>query len=496
MHNLRAPKLRALPGWLLLSLTLYVLLGCSAAPVAEPSPAAPTSGAVEVLIAGGIVVTMDAERRVLEGGALAIRAGEIVGVYPAGAELPSATRTIDARGRLVIPGLVNTHGHVPMVLFRGLADDMPLMEWLNDFIFPAEARTVDEAFCRTGTLLAGIEMARSGTTTFADMYYFEEAMAEATAALGLRAVLGQTIIGFPAPDYASPQLALAGVEGFVQRWKDHPLVTPSIAPHALYTTDVQVVKAAAELAARYGVPFQIHANESPAEDAVVSERWGGTSFEVLEREGLLRRGTLLHHGITLSAAQRETCARLGIGLSHNVESNMKGASGLLDLQAALDAGVAVGLGTDGGAGNNNLDLFEEMDTCAKIHKLQAGNPAAMPAKTVFELATLGGARALGMADRIGSLEAGKRADVVLIDARQPELVPLYDVYSQLVYAVKGGHVETVLVDGRIVVEGRVVKTVDVAQVVADARAIQVRILAALAEFRAERAAKTQAGPGK
>jgi len=475
--------------------TLLSALGCQSAPAPTEGPAAEelaAKGEVDLLIEGGTVVTMDGERRVLDEGAVAIKDGVIVAVLDEGEPRPSATRTLDARGRLVIPGLVNTHGHVPMALFRGLADDMPLMEWLNDFIFPAEARTVDAEFCYWGTLLAGIEMARSGTTTFSDMYYFEDEMARATDELGLRGVLGQTIIGFPAPDYKSPEDALEGVEAFVKKWKDHGRVIPSIAPHALYTTDAETVKAAAALAKRYGVPFQIHANESPAEDEAVRKRHGGTSFEVLEREGILGPNVILHHGITLTAEQRKRCAELGVGVSHNVESNMKGASGLLDLQAMIDAGVAVGLGTDGGAGNNNLDLFEEMDTCAKIHKLQAGNPAAMPAKQVFMLATLGGAKALGLEKQIGSLEKGKRGDVVLIDLRAPELTPLYDVYSQLVYAIKGGHVETVVVDGRVIVEGREVQTVDTAEVVARSRAIQTKILRALADFRAERAAKKKA----
>ncbi|MBL4847137.1 MAG: amidohydrolase [Planctomycetes bacterium] len=468
---------------------LALLTACQAGPAPAPGAAVAVAAEVELLIEGGTVVTMDAERRVLKGAAIAIRGGEIVAVLEAGEPRPSASETLDAAGRLVIPGLVNTHGHVPMVLFRGLADDMPLMEWLNDFIFPAEARTVDAEFCYWGTLLAGIEMARSGTTTFSDMYYFEGDMARATDEIGLRAVLGQTIIGFPAPDYKSPKDALRGVEAFVKRWKGHPRVTPSIAPHALYTTDVETVRASAALAKRLGVPFQIHANESPAEDAAVRERFGGTSFEVLEREGILGPNVILHHGITLTPAQRKTCAEHGIGISHNVESNMKGASGLLDLQATLDAGVAVGLGTDGGAGNNNLDMFEEMDTCAKIHKLHAGDPAAMPAKLVFELATRGGAKVLGLEAQIGSLEVGKRADVVLIDLRAPELTPLYDVYSHLVYAIKGGHVETVIVDGRVIVKARAMQTVDTERVLKQARAIQAKILTALAAFRKERAAK-------
>lgn len=454
-------------------------LACALLTLLVAGCAAPAPGGVDLLIDGGTVVTMDGARRVLPGGALVVDDGRIRAVLAAADPRPAARERLDARGRLVIPGLVNGHGHVPMVLFRGLADDMALLEWLNDFIFPAEARNVDADFCYWGTLLAGVEMARSGTTTFADMYYFEDAIARATDELGLRGVLGQTVIGFPAPDYATPDDALAGCAAFIARWKDHPRVTPSVAPHALYTTSPQVVRAAAELARAQGVPFQIHANESPAEDEQVRAAHGGTSVEVLAREGVLGPGVILHHGITLTADDRALLAERGAAVIHNPESNMKGASGVADVPALLAAGVTVGLGTDGGAGNNNLDLFEEVDTCAKLHKLIRRDPEAMPAETAFWLATQGGAAALGLGDQVGSLEVGKQADVVLVDVEAPELAPLYDVYSQLAYAIKGGHVRTVLVGGRVIVREREVLTVDVAEVVRHARRLQTKILASL-----------------
>jgi 5-methylthioadenosine/S-adenosylhomocysteine deaminase len=465
---------------LLALLAATSLLACAGP---TPSTLAGPPADVDVVIQGGFVVTMDAERRLLEGGAVVIQGERIVDVLPAGAELPSARETIDATGRLVIPGLVNGHGHVPMVLFRGLADDMALLEWLQDFIFPAEARNVDADFCYWGTLLAGVEMARSGTTTFADMYYFEDAIARATDELGLRGVLGQTVIGFPAPDYATPQEALAGCEGFIERWKDHPRVIPSVAPHALYTTSPEVVRASAELARRHGVPFQIHCNESPAEDAQVREAHGATSVQVLAREGVLGPGVVLHHGITLTADDSALLAEKGVAVIHKPETNMKGASGVADVPALLEAGVTVGLGTDGGAGNNNLDLFEEIDTCAKVHKLRHLDPTAMPAETAFWLATQGGASALGLGDQLGSLEAGKLADVVLIDVTAPELVPLYNVYSQLAYAIKGGHVRTVLVGGRVVVREREMLTVNVPEVIREAKRLQAKILASLEQGR-------------
>jgi 5-methylthioadenosine/S-adenosylhomocysteine deaminase len=431
------------------------------------------------MIAGGTIVTMDDELRVLEGGALVVGGPRILSVLPSGAPLPEARERIDASGMLVIPGLVNTHGHVPMSLLRGLADDRKLMEWLNDFIFPAEARNVDEEFSYWGTLLSAIEMARSGTTTFTDMYYFEESIAKAVDEAGLRAVLGQTIIGFPAPDFKTPDDALRAAEALILKWKNHPRIVPSVAPHALYTTDLEVVARSREIARRHQVPFQLHAHEAPEEDEAVRAKYGETAATLLEERDLLGPGMILHHAITLTDTDIALLARRGVAVSHNPQSNMKGASGLARVPDLLAGGVTVGLGTDGPASNNNLDLFEEMDTAAKVHKLVRSDPTVMPAKEVFRIATRGGAKALGLDALVGSLEAGKRADVVLIDVRVPELTPMYDVYSHLVYAVKGAHVKTVLVDGRVILRDRKMLTLDESAVMAKAREIQKRILESL-----------------
>jgi 5-methylthioadenosine/S-adenosylhomocysteine deaminase len=434
---------------------------------------------LDLLIAGGTLVTMDDEYRVVEGGALAVEGGRIVSVLDRGALFPQAEETLDASGMLVIPGLVNTHGHVPMSLLRGLADDRKLMEWLNDFIFPAEAKNVDEEFSYWGTLLSAIEMARGGTTTFTDMYYFEEAIAKAVDEAGLRAVLGQTIIGFPAPDFETTDDALRGTEAFVLKWKGHSRIVPSVAPHALYTTDIDVVAKARELSRRHRVPFQMHAHEAPQEDEVVRAKYGETAATLLEERGLLGPGMILHHAITLSDTDIALLAERGVAVSHNPESNMKGASGLARVPDLLARGVTVGLGTDGPASNNNLDLFEEMDTAAKVHKLFRSDPTVMPAKEVFRMATRGGAKALGLDSLVGSLEVGKRADVVLIALDEPELMPMYDVYSHLVYTVKGAHVRTVVVDGRVVVRDRKMTTLDERKVMEKAREIQKRILESL-----------------
>ena len=434
---------------------------------------------VDLLIRGGTVVTMDAGERVLSGGSIAIRGDRIEAVLDSTAPLPPARETIDATGHLVIPGLVNAHGHAAMTLLRGIADDLKLLEWLEGHIFPAESKNVSPEFVYWGTLLGCIEMARSGTTTYADMYMFEEEAARATERAGIRGVLGQSVIGFPVPDYRTPEDALAGARAFIERYRNHPLIIPSVAPHALYTTPLEIVERARDLAREFGVPLQIHAVEPPEENDQMMEKLGKRTIDALAGAGVLGRGTILHHAIWLSEEDIRTIARYGASTSHNPESNMKTASGVSPVPDLLAAGVAVGLGTDGPASNNNLDMFEEMDTAAKLHKLVRQDATAMPAKTVFHMATLGGARALGIDDRVGSLEPGKLADVVLVDARVPELTPLYDVYSHLVYAAKGGNVATVLVNGRIVVRNRRMETVDEAEVLAKARELKGRILESL-----------------
>lgn len=452
------------------ALTLATLLALS-----QPRPQ------VDLLVRGGTVVTMDADRRVLEGGAVAVRANRIEGVYAAGEALPEARETLDAQGHLVIPGLINAHGHAPMTLLRGIADDLALLEWLQGYIFPAESKNVTPEFVYWGTLLGSIEMARGGTTTYADMYYFEDEVARATAEVGIRGVLGQTVIGFEAPDYETPEKALEGARAFIEKYRHHALIIPSIAPHALYTTDLDIVRKAQRLAASYGVPFQIHAVEPPEENDQMMEKLSKRTIPALHDAGVLAPGTILHHSIWLDANDIALIAGSGASISHNPESNMKTASGIAKIPELLAAGIAVGLGTDGAASNNNLDMFEEMDSAAKLHKIMRMDPTALPATTVFEMATLGSAKALGLDDRIGSLEVGKLADVVLVDASSPELTPMYNVYSHLVYAVKAGNVRTVIVNGKIVVRDREVTTVDTEAVLKKAREFKKKIWESLPE---------------
>ena len=433
----------------------------------------------DLIIHGGTVVTMDGERRVLEGGAVTIRGERIESILEASDALPAASETLDATGHLVIPGLINAHGHAAMTLLRGIADDLALLEWLENYIFPAEAKNVSPEFVYWGSLLGCVEMARGGTTTYADMYYFEEEVARATETVGIRGVLGQSVIGFPAPDYETPEEALVGAEAFIEKYKNHPLIIPSIAPHALYTTPLDIVEKAHAIARKHGVPFQIHAVEPPQENDQMMERIGKRTIPALDDAGILTPGVILHHAIWLSDEDIARIAASGAATSHNPESNMKTASGLARVPELLAAGIAVGLGTDGPASNNNLDMFEEMDTAAKLHKLVLEDPTAMPATSVFQMATIGGAEALGIDDRVGSLEAGKLADIVLIDVRSPELTPLYDVYSHLVYAIKSGNVVTVVVGGKTVVRNGDVVGVDEDELMAKVNEFKTQILQSL-----------------
>ena len=456
-------------------LLLPVLLAACAAP-----PGSPPND--RMLIDGGTVVVMDNAGTVLEGGAVLVEGERIARLFGPGDPRPSGVRVLDAAGHLVIPGLVNTHGHAAMSLLRGLADDLPLMIWLEDHIFPAEAALVSPDFVYWGTLLSSIEMLKSGTTTFADMYYFRDDGARATIDAGIRAVLGPHVIGFPAPDHPSPGASLAEAAGFIERYRDHPTLVPGVAAHSLYTTSLEDVRAAVRLANEYGTPFQIHTSEDAGEFAAVSELTGMGVVEALESIGALRPGTVLAHSIYLSEEDVARIAAGGAGIAHNPESNMKlGISRAAPVSEALAAGIPVGLGTDGPASNNDLDLFDEMDTAAKIHKFATADPTALPAETVFRLATMGGARVLNLHDDIGSLEPGKRADIVLVDTRRAGLTPLYNVYSHLVYATRGSDVSTVLVNGRVVVRDREMLTVSEAEVMERALAFRERVVEVMGE---------------
>jgi 5-methylthioadenosine/S-adenosylhomocysteine deaminase len=436
----------------------------------------------DFIVRGGWVVTMDGAFRVIENGAVVVRRERIVevGPYTEVAAKYTAARTIDARGRIVMPGLINTHTHVPMVMFRGIADDLVLMDWLQKYIFPAEAKNVDEQFVRWGTRLGCLEMIRGGTTAYVDMYYFEDAIADETARAGMRAVLGETLIDFPAPDNKTWDAGMAYVEKFVTKWKHHPLITPAIAPHAPYTVSTEHLKQAHEFSVRHKVPLIIHVAEDYAEVKTIQERYNASSVAYLDRIGLLDDRVIAAHVVWPTEDDIKTLASRSVGVSHCPQSNMKLAAGVSPVPQMLRAGVAVGLGTDGAASNNDLSLWEEIDTAAKLHKLISKDPTTLNAREAIEMATIRGARAINLDKDIGSLEAGKLADLIIIGASSPHQTPLYNVYSHLAYATKASDVETVMINGRVVMENRRVLTIDEILVRAKANEYRDRIRKSLA----------------
>ncbi len=426
----------------------------------SPAPQKPGE-AVDLLISGGTVITMDEGFAIHEPGFVAVRDDRILAVGALSeARGYRAENTLDATGKIVMPGLINGHQHAAMTLLRGLGSDLKLMDWLNDYIFPAEAKNVDPHFVYWGTLLSATEMLESGTTTYVDVYYFEEEAARATAKAGMRGILGQTVIGFPAPDYKTPREALQGAEEFIRSWKDDPLITPAIAPHAPYTCSEEVLRQSRELAEELDVPLLIHLAETRDEVDQVVEKTGFRPVAFLNRIGLLVDRLVAAHVVWANPEEIRLLVDNGVGVIHNPESNMKLASGTAPVPELLEAGVAIGLGTDGAASNNNLDLFQEMDTMAKLHKLAAFDPTVIPAREALVAATIGGARALNLEAELGSLEAGKKADLVVLNLDQASAVPAYDPYALIVYSLSGSAVETVLVNGRQVVRDGAIVTID------------------------------------
>src|ERR1700745_4014266 len=436
----------------------------------------------DLIISGGIVVTMDSSRTIYQDGSVAVRGGSIVGVGPAagiGVRYQSV-QVLDARGDLVLPGFINGHTYVPMTLFRGVKDDVTLEEWLTKFIFPAEAKNVNEEFARWGTRLAAAEQIRGGVTTFADMYYFEDAVAEETKAAGMRGVLGETFSDFPAPDNKSEAEMLAYTEKFLKRWQGDPLIHAAPAPHSIYTCSRKTLKDAAALARKYHAPILIHVAEMKKEWEDSEKANGMSPVAYLEKIGVLGPDVVAAHCIFVDEADRKLLAQRGVGCVHNPSSNMMIASGVSPVPEMRVAGVAVGLGTDGPAGSNNdLDLMEEIDLAAKLAKITKMDPLALNAKSVVEMATIDGARAVHLDKEIGSLEAGKKADVIIVGLDEPNAVPMYDIYAQIAYSLKGSDVETVVIGGRVVMRQRKLLTVDKAAAIAKAREYQKRVAASL-----------------
>jgi 5-methylthioadenosine/S-adenosylhomocysteine deaminase len=428
------------------------------------------------------VITEDAQHRVIENGAVAIRADRIVGVG-ARAEIDArfqAAHRLDRPDAILAPGLIDTHTHAAMSLFRGIADDKKLQDWLNNYIFPAEAKNVTPDFVRWGTRLGCLEMLLGGTTTFTDMYYFEDVVAEVAKEAGMRGVLGETIIKFPVADAKTPAEALQFTEKYLTRFRNDPLVTAAVAPHALYTNSDETLIAARALANKYNAPLLIHLSETRQENDDSLSARHMTPTKVLDTLGVLTGRTVAAHCVWVDEADMAILKARGVGIAHCPSSNMKLASGVAPVVRMLALDLPVGLGPDGPAGSNNdFNMFEEMDLAAKLAKVTTLNPEVLPASTALEMATIRGARALGMEKEIGSLETGKRADLILVRVDRPNAVPMYDPISQMVYALKGEDVRDVMVNGKPVVRDARILTLNEAQILQKAAEYRVKVSASL-----------------
>ena len=460
-----------------IALLTLSLISCGAARNSAKSPAR-----ADLLITGGTVIPI-AGPNILNG-SVAIRDGKIIAVGPS-SEIDSsftAREVISARGSAVLPGFVNAHTHAPMALFRGIADDRDLMDWLQNFIFPAEKNNVDAEFVKWGTRLALVEMIRSGTTTYADMYYFEADLARETRAAGLRGVLGETLIDFPAPDNKTWDEGIAYMRRYAAEFQGDSLITPAIAPHAPYTVSREHLQEARRVATELGVPLLIHLAESQAELEQVAERTGGRrSVQYLDEIGLLGPDVLAAHVIWVTPSEIDTLARHGVGVAHCPESNMMMASGVAPIGLMRRARVDVGIGTDGPAGsNNNLDMVEEMASAARLQKITRSDPKALSARDVLEMATLGGARALNLERQIGTLEPSKSADLIIVDLSEAATQPIYSVESAIVYAASGDNVLTTIVNGKVLMRDRRLLTLDEKSILQKATEYRDRILRSLA----------------
>jgi 5-methylthioadenosine/S-adenosylhomocysteine deaminase len=432
----------------------------------------------DLMVTGDYVLTFNHEKRVVEKGALAITGDSIIAVDKASVlrEKIEAREILDASGCLVMPGLINLHTHGAMTCFRGLADDLPHQEWLYEHIFPAEAHYLSEETVYWGTMLAIVEMIKSGTTTFCDGYFYEDGAARAVAVSRIRAVVAQGVIDFPAPGVPDPRINVKAAEAFVFRWQGKsPHLIPSIFCHSLYTCSPETLTKTKEVCRQHGILFQIHLAETMTEVEEIRKRYGRRPVDYLRDLGLLDAGTLCHHAVWVTDEEIELLKQNDVGVSHNPESNMKLASGVAPVPEMLASGIKLGLGTDGCASNNNLDMFQEMDTAAKLHKVHWSDPTLCSAVQVVAMASTGGASALGMRGELGSLEPGQKADIITIDLNKPHLTPMYEPCSHLVYAARGADVRDVIIGGRKVMLQRHLLDIDEKEIMGKVREIAAAI---------------------
>ena len=425
---------------------------------AAARPGHPPTGAQPYILHNALVLTMDEHFRMIAGGAVAVSSGLIVAVGGTAQVLeqfPTWTR-YDLGGRVLMPGLINCHSHLPMSLFRGIADDKPFMDWLNHYISPAEAATLNEDFVRTGTALSLWEMLRAGTTTVVDMYLFEEVVAQECARIGMRGVLSQGLLDFPTPQYKSWGESIEGTRAFLKRWQGHPTIIAAVGPHAPYTVSPEHLQECQRLAEEMDAPMVIHLSETRDEVAMISERYGRTPVRHLDQLGCLTRRLVAAHVVWPEEEEIVRLSECGVGVGHCPQSNAKLGCGLAPVVKMLQAGVQVGLGTDGCASNNDLDLWQEMQTANLLQKLSCQNSTIMTARDTLHMVTLGGARAAHVDHLVGSLEVGKRADLIVVRLDRPHHLPVYDPVSQLCYSTKSSDVTQVYIEGQLVMnEGRV-----------------------------------------
>ena len=432
---------------------------------------------IDLIITGGKALLLDSDNTCLDRASIAVKAGNIIGVgHTENIEKQyHAKKNIIAKDSLIMPGFVNCHTHAAMTCFRGIADDLELMDWLNNYIFPAEARNVNKELAYWGSLLAAAEMIKSGTTTFCDMYIFEDETARAAKDAGMRCLVGEVLFDFPSPNFKTPEEGLAYTRMLIEKWKDDPLINIIVEPHALYTCSPALLIEAKKLADDYHVPLGFHLLENAAEKKQLEEKFGKSAVSFLKDIGYLNERMLAFHCVCMSEEDMKLFSDHGCKAGHNPASNMKLASGVAPVPEMLKAGITVGLGTDGCASNNNLDMIKEMSTAAKLHKVARLDPTVMNAQTVVRMATIEGAKALGMGKTIGSLEVGKKADIIIIGLNEPHLTPLYSEYSHLVYAMSGADIDTVVINGNIVMENRKLLTINETDVMQKVREIAVNI---------------------
>ncbi len=462
----------------------FLLATLSLCAACQPATETSSGDAIDLIVRGDYVVTMDADNSVIEDGAVAIDDGVILAVGTANdiAAAYTARDSFAGDGRIVMPGLVNGHSHAAMTLLRGVADDLALMDWLQNYIFPAEVEFVDAEFVRIGTELACWEMIRGGTTTFVDMYYYPDTIAEVIERCGLRALISATVIDQRSPDAEDAGDSIAKGSRFIERWLDrNPRITPIFGPHANYTLDAEQLRATRAAAMRYGVPISIHVSESQFELQNSRNTYGKPSIEMLDEIGFFDGPTIAAHVVWPTKEEIPILAERKVGVIHNPTSNMKLASGISPVTEMVAAGVRVGLGTDGAASNNDLDLWEEMRLAALLQKVDRMDPEALPAATVLGMATRDGATAIGLGEVTGSLVAGKRADLIQVAFDDVHHVPTYDVVSHLVYVSDEQDVATVVVDGKVLMKERTILTLDTNRVRAEASALAAKIGAALHE---------------